>query len=320
MRYRKIALTAAAAGLMAVGFAAPSQAALTTFCDGVAADVTVPGDLVVAANKSCELTNVTINGNVTVRADANLLLDGSTVNGNVRVLANGFGDLVGTSVTGTTVLNAAYGVYTEESALGNNVTSTDSGFFYSVGSNHARSVTSTNGETFIESGWVSRNLATTGDTLTDVYDTVIEGTYSVTGAEQGAILCLSEVDGDATFSGTPGDMQAILQIGASAPLTGCGFNVFGGDLSVTDNMAESYVSDNVVRGDLTCSGNTPATVAENNRVRGEDNCESAMAAASARSSMRSDVAADRKAEVKADAEARSEVAEDAAEAAGPAFS
>lgn len=31
MRYRKIALTAAAAGLMAVGFAAPSQAALTTF-------------------------------------------------------------------------------------------------------------------------------------------------------------------------------------------------------------------------------------------------------------------------------------------------
>jgi len=317
MRYRKIALTAAAAGLMAVGFAAPSQAALTTFCDGVAADVTVPGDLVVAAGKSCELTNVVINGNVTVRNDANLLLDGSTVNGNVRVNTNGFADVVATSVTGTTTLVAAYGTYAEDSTLGNNVTATDSGFFYSVGSDHARSVTSTNGETFIESGWVTRNLATTGDTLTDVYDTVIEGTYSVTGAEQGGVLCLSEVDGDASFSGS----GEILQIGASAPLTGCGFNAFGGDLSITGNSADVYVSDNVIRGDFNVSDNTGTVTAENNRVRGEDNSGAAAAARSSlRSATPSDVAADRKAEAKADAEARSEVASDAAEAAGPAFS
>ncbi|WP_026875934.1 hypothetical protein [Jiangella gansuensis] len=315
MRYRKIALTTAAAGLMAIGFAAPSQASLTTFCDGVAADVTVPGDLVVAAGKSCELTNVTVNGNVTVRADANLLLDGATVNGNVRVLANGFADVVGTEVTGNTVLNGAYGAYTEGSTLASNVTATDSGFFYSVDSSHARNVTSTNGETFIESGWVTRNLATTGDTLTDVYDTVVEGTVAVTAAEQGSVFCLSEVDGNATFSGN----GEILQIGASAPLTGCGFNVFGGDLNVTDNTGEAYVSDNVVRGALTCSGNA-SLVADNNRVRGEENCEASAAAAAARSAVRSDVAADRKAEVRADIEARTEVASEAAVEAGPAFS
>lgn len=316
MRYRKIALTAAAAGLMAVGFAAPSQAALTTFCDGVAADVTVPGDLVVAAGKSCELTNVVINGNVTVRNDANLLLDGATVNGNVRVNTNGFADVVGTSVTGTTTLVAAYGTYAEDSTLGNNVTATDSGFFYSVGSDHARSVTSTNGETFIESGWVTRNLATTGDTLTDVYDTVIEGTYSVTGAEQGGVLCLSEIDGDASFSGS----GEIIQIGASAPLTGCGYNAFGGNLTVSGNSADVYVSDNVIRGDFTAADNTGTSVIENNRVRGEDNSGAAAARASLRSAAPSDTAADRKAAALADAEARSEVASDAAVAAGPAFS
>jgi hypothetical protein len=316
MRYRKIALTAAAAGLMAVGLAAPSQAALTTYCDGTAADVTVPGDLIVAAGKSCELTNVTINGNVTVRADANLLLDGSTVNGNVRLVTNAFADVVGTSVTGVTTQTGGYGIYAEDSDLVGNVAATDSGFFYSVGTTHAR-LTSTNGETFVESGWVKTNLTTTGDTLTDVYDTVVQGALSVTGAEQGGVLCLSEVDGAATFSGN----GEILQIGASAPLTGCGYNAFHNNLTVSDNSADVYVSDNVIRGNFVLSGNTGAVVAENNRVRGEDG---SAAAAAAKSSLRSDApstaAVDRKAQAKADAEARAEAASDKAEAAGPAFS
>lgn len=315
MRYRNIAITAAVTGLVGLGFAAPSHAGLTTFCDGVASDVTVPGDLVVRAGDSCELTNVTINGNATVRADANLLLDGSTVNGNLRVNDNGFVDAIDTEVTGNARLVTAYGAYTEGSTIGGNVNATDSGFFYSVGSDHAKNVSSTNGETFLENSWVTRNLTTEGDALTDVYDTVVERDVSVSGATQGSVFCLSEVDGNASFSGN-GDL---LQIGASAPLTGCGFNVFGGDLSVTDNTGEAHVSDNVVRGDLTCSGNDPLPVVENNRVRGNVDCESAEAAAGIQQRRAISQADDRKAEVKADIEARAKAGSEDAEDAGNAF-
>lgn len=89
MRYRKIGLMAALAGLGIMIGAVPSQAALTTFCEGVASDVTVPGDLVVARGDSCELTNVTIQGDATVRADANLLLTDAAVDGQLRVFNNG---------------------------------------------------------------------------------------------------------------------------------------------------------------------------------------------------------------------------------------
>ena len=319
MRYRNIAITAAVTGMVAIGFAAPSHAGLTTFCDGVASDVTVPGDLVVRAGDSCVLTNVTINGNATVRADANLLLDGSTVNGNLRVNDNAFVDAIGSEVTGNARLVTAYGAYTEDSTIGGNVNATDAGFFYSVGSNHAKNVSSTNGETFLESSWVTRNLTSEGDALTDVYDTVVERDVNVSGATQGSVFCLSEVDGNASFSGN----ADVLQIGASAPLTGCGFNVFGGDLSVTDNTGEAFVSDNVVRGSLTCSGNDPLPVVEGNRVRGDVDCESADAAASMQSRAsglaEARKAEDRKAEVKADIDARAKAGSDDAEEAGNAF-
>lgn len=314
MRYRKIALTAAAAGLMAVGFAAPSQAALTTYCDGTAADVTIPGDLIIAAGKSCELTDVIINGNVTVRADANLLLDGSTVNGNIRLVTDAFADIVSTTVSGVTTQQGGYGIYAEDSTLAGNVAATDSGFFYSVGTEHAR-LTSTNGETFVESGWVNTNLNTTGDTLTDVFDTVVEGAVNVLNTEQGSVFALSEVDGNATFSGN----AEVLQVGASAPLTGGGFNVFAGNLTVTNNSADVHVSDNVVRGNFVLSGNTGEVVTENNRVRGEDGSAASAAKSALRSGADAEAVTDRKAEAKAKAEARAEAASAAAEAAGPAF-
>ncbi len=315
MRYRNIAITTAAAGLVAaLGFAAPAQADLTTYCDGVASDVTVPGDLVVDAGNSCELTNVTVSGNATVEEDANLLLDGSAVEGDLEVNDNGFVDAIDTSVTGATSLAAAYGAYAEGTSLDGSVDVMDAGFFYSVDSTHGDSVTSANGETFLENGWVTSDLSTDGDVLTDVYDTVVEGDVAVSGSEQGSVFCLSEVDGDASFSGN----SDILQVGASAPLSGCGFNVFGGNLSITDNTAEAQVTDNVVRGDLTCSGNDPLPVVADNRVRGTEDCESAEA--NAVSSQRvTGASEDRKDAVKADIDARTDAGTAAAEDAGHAF-
>lgn len=313
MRYRNIALMAAATGLVAVGFAAPSQAALTTLCDGTASDVTVPGDLIVPAGKDCELINVVINGNTTVRADADLLLDGSTVNGNVRIMAGGFADVIETTVTGTTTVTDGFGFFAENSTLTGNVTGQTPGWIYTIGTQHGKNFSSTNGETFIESGRVTGGVTTNGDVLTDVFDSVIKGSLSVTGTTEGSLLCLSEVDGNATFTGN----SEILQVGASAPLDDCGFNVFHANVNITDNTAASYFSDNVVRGNLTCSGNDPAPVVENNRVRGTVDCESGEAAVAARRAFAS--ADERKAEVLAAIEARSAEAEAAAEDAGPAF-
>ncbi|WP_166353956.1 hypothetical protein [Phytoactinopolyspora limicola] len=317
MRLKRLILMAVGAALIAVGFAVPSQASLTTFCNGVASDVTVPGDLVVRAGASCELTNVTINGNATVRADANLLLDDSTVQGNLRVNADGFASLVDSHVAGNTRLVGAYGVYSEGSVHELNVVATDSEFFYTLGADLQRNVTSTNAETFLEESWVSRNVTSEGSYLTDLHDSVVEGNVSVTGAELGSVVCLSEIDGDASFTGNTG----LVQIGANGPVQDCGFNVFGGDLTLTGNQADSFVSNNVIRGDLVCSDNSPAPVVSDNRIRGAENCDtSAAAALSSRSSRAlATAAADRKDEVLDAIEAKVADGEKAAAEAGPAF-
>jgi hypothetical protein len=258
-------ITAAAAG--AIAFAGSATADLVTSCTGEAADVTVPGDLFVPAGRSCELTNVTINGNTTVRAGANLVLHSATLNGNLVVQADGFVNAVGTNVAGATRLNTAFGVFTEDSTLGGNAVVNGPGFFFSLGSS-LQGVTSTNGETFLESARLARGLSTSGDLFTDVFDSVIRGAVNIAAAPLGSIICISEVDGNAAVSGSAGGEGGVVQIGASEPLTGCGFNVFAANLTITDNTGPSFVADNVIRGTLACTGNTPATVGSSSRIRG----------------------------------------------------
>jgi hypothetical protein len=271
MRYRWTALAAVAlAGTVAgaLATALPASAALVTSCVGEASGVTVPNDLFVPAGESCELTDVVINGNTTVRAGANLMITNSTLNGTLALQSDGFTNSVGSSVSGATRLSSAFGLYAESSTLTGAVTVTDSGFFYGLGSS-LTAVTSTNGETYLESVRVAKDVTTTGDLLSDVYNSVIQGAVKVTGASLGSVVCVSEIDGNAAFAGSGAGDGAVLQIGAAAPLPGCGFDVFAANLAVTDNTAPSYVSDNVVRGTVTCTGNTPATVGTSARIRGQ---------------------------------------------------
>jgi hypothetical protein len=324
MRYRHITLTVvAAATLVATGVVTtPASAALVTSCTGTASNVTVPNDLFVPAGKSCELTNVTVNGNTTVRAGANLVLTTSSLNGTLTLQSDGFANAAGSTVTGATKLNSAFGAYTENSDLNGSVVVTGSGFFYSLGS-RLSAVTSTNGETYLESARLAKALTTSGDVLTDVYNSVILGGVTVSGASLGSVMCVSEVDGNASFS--TGSADGVLQIGASAPLAGCGFNVFAGNLAVTDNTAPSYVSDNVVRGTLVCTGNTPATVVGSTaRVRGQISGQCGAAQAAARSAAKSALTADptagadRKADLAAKADSRTTEGTAEAVQAGPA--
>lgn len=313
MRVQRVtAATVLVVGMGLVAVATPSQAALTTFCDGAASDVTVPGHLVVRAGDSCELTNVTIDGDATVRADANLILTDATVNGNVVVRSNGFTSVIGGSVAGNTRLNDAFGGYTESTELAGAVNASQSGFYYSLDTIHDGNVNSTDGETFLESGWLTGNLATSGDLLTDVYDTVIERSLDVSAAQRGAVVCASEIDGAATFDGN----ADLVQIGAGT-VADCAFNVFGAGVTITGTTGESFVTGNVVRGDLTCSDNEPAPVVSDNRIRGVTDCDGP-AAAMTRSGAEIDADA-RRAGVRAAIDERMDVGKDAADGAGYAF-
>lgn len=312
MKLRRILLATTIAGVGAVGLALPSQAQLTTFCDGVAAGLTVPGDLVVRAGDSCDLTDVVVQGNATVRAGGTLLLAGATVTGNLVVQADAFADVIDSTIDGATRLNAAYGAYSEGSDHAGPVTANDPDFFYGVGSTFAATVASTDGETFFESARLGRGLSTSGDLLTDVNDSVIEGTLSVTGSALGSVVCASEIDGAATFH----QNAERVQIGPGA-VAECAANVFGSDLTVTSTSGASSVSGAVVRGDLVCADNEPATVATDNRVRGEDACGEAAATSAHRQAV--ETADSRRVDLLADIDVRRAEGRGAAADAGPAF-
>jgi hypothetical protein len=262
-RWRLLSIVAVA-NLAAVGLAAaPSQAQGVSLCSGTAEGFTISGDLAVPAGASCTLIDSTVRGNVVVRDDANLSLEGSTVRGNLTVRTNGFVGALDSRVVGVTALREALGASMERSELGG-VNALNSGFFFSDGTSHGRVVSNTS-QTVLISGWVAGDVRTTLDLLTDVQDTVVTGGLTIDQARLGTVICRSEIDGDAAVRGS-GD---VIQLGGSAPVAGCEFNVLGGDLTLTDNTAEILVSDNVIRGDLDCTGNATAPTGSNNRIRGE---------------------------------------------------
>jgi hypothetical protein len=256
----------AVASLAAIALAAaPSQAgARPSECSGTAENLTIRGDLAVPAGASCSLLGSTVTGNVEVRADATLSLDGSTVRGNLTVRSGGFVTTVGSRVGGRTNLQAALGGSFEGSELDGRVEITDSGFFFSDGTNHGSRVVSNRSQTVILSGRVDGDLRTNLDLLTDLRDTVVTGRLTVEAAEFGSVLCRSEIDGEATLASS-GD---VIQVGGGTAVADCDFNVFGAGLTIRDNLAVIEVNGNVIRGVLACTGNDPAPTGANNRVRG----------------------------------------------------
>lgn len=107
--------------LASAGFAVGAttvSAQLTTYRPGDAADVPVPGDLVVAADEACVLDNVTIDGQVRVMAGADRLINGSTVNEAVIVNADGYFDATASEVAENVTSRGGYGVYLERVSVG----------------------------------------------------------------------------------------------------------------------------------------------------------------------------------------------------------
>ncbi|MGP4976754.1 hypothetical protein [Brachybacterium tyrofermentans] len=277
MRWRTALSTTAAVGLLSMGIALPAHGALTTYCLGTAADVTVPGDLVVRADQSCDLSGVTVTGNVTVRAGADLIAQGSTFDGNLRVQEDAYLDAKGSTIAGKLVLRSAYGAYVEDGAVAGRTDAQESGFLYSLGSEHSARIVAASGETYLDGSVVRGDVITTDEHLTDVYDSWITGDLSVTDAAEGGLLCTSEVDGDLSYAGSGG----VVQISAGAPVGPCGVSYVGGDVALTDNTDGVLISSTIVRGDLRCDGNDPAPTGTDNRVRGASEGQCAELAAPA---------------------------------------
>lgn len=262
---------ATAAGVT-VGAAPASAAPLTTRCDGQAGPVTVPGDLVVPAGRSCALNGTVILGAVRVAAGADLLLDQVRIEGPVAIRADGYLDAYESSLRGVVRAREAYGVVLDASSAGAGFSGRGAGdpytggFFFSQDSEIGGDLDVRDGEVYLAGSAVRGSVTSVDNTYTDVLDSTLTGDITVTNNSEGGAFCASEVDGDALYQRNAG----LLQLGGDGPLADCdGVNYWGGDVAVSDNIGGVLVSGNIVRGDLSGAGNDPAPTGEDNRVRGQ---------------------------------------------------
>jgi len=309
------ALVATAA---AIAPAIPANAALTTSCVGEAGAVTVPGDLVVPAGKSCVLDGTTVEGKVTVRSGADLVVTNGTFKTTVVVQANGYLDLTDTTVVGKITSQGGYGTYTSGSSFAayNETGAGDlTPFLYAEGATIGGNVTAKAGEVYV-SGSTAKNITTTDSSYTDVLNSTLTGNLSVTNAAFGSQVCASEFDGNGIFEGNAG-----VQLGSGALFGECvgGSNYFGKNVTINNSSVGVEVNGNIIRGNLAGEGNDPAPIGTDNRVRGEQTGQFAdLSAAAARSLARRSAPADHGAEIKAKIADRKAEATNEAAAAGRA--
>lgn len=273
----KFVLTLAAVATLGAATAVginPANAALTTTCRGEAGAVTVPGDLVVPANASCELDGTTIQGNVRVGANADLLLTNVTVEGATTVSQNGYVDAVDSTLEGALTLTTAYGAYLETStvtgkALTRAAAGSTAGFVYSLGSNFGADVQSNAGELYLEDSDVTGGLNSTGSVYADVYGSWIDGNVLVRTSTDGSVFCGVVVGGTSRFLDNTGPIQ----LGSNGPAAECDDDSYwGGNVTVSGTEGESYIDNNIVNGNLSLANNAPlSNVGAGNKVRGTVN-------------------------------------------------
>lgn len=269
--FRRALAAASAVGLAATGIAVTATTAsadLVTLCRGEAQDVTVPGDLRVPAGSVCVLENVTITGQVAVAADADLIVMDSTINGAVFVNSNGYFDANNSSMEANVTNRAGWGVFLEDSSVGGgyfgrDFDGGDDTYVYGLSTAFQGRVQVEQGEIYLDSSQVSGHVETTGTTYTDVLNSTLERTLTVSGSDEGSHICASEVDGLVTFTG-----NGPVELGTG--VTACDeVNYFGSDVVINDTSGGVDVTGNIIRGDLTGEGNDPAPTGSDNRVRGE---------------------------------------------------
>ncbi len=250
-------------------FSAPASADLVTRCVGTAGPVTVPGDLVVPADGSCTLEGTTVEGQVRVMTGADLVIIDGHLNGPVTVAPDAYLDATRTTIGDNVTSRGAYGVYLEDSHvsgayLGRSGPSVKTPFLYAVEATVDGQINVQAGELYLDGTRVSGPVGGIGSEYTDVINSTLLSTLTVRDNPVEALICGSEVDGNAAISSSNS-----VQVGTGDLLTPCDVNYFGGDLTISANTGGVTVSGNIIRGDLAGRGNDPVPTGSNNRVRGE---------------------------------------------------
>jgi hypothetical protein len=110
MKARTVLALASLAGVALAGAVTTTASAdLVTRCVGTGGAVTVPGDLVVPAGKSCVLEGTTVEGKVTVQAGADLVVTDGVFKGVVVVAEDGYLDAYNTTEAGKVTSRGGYG-------------------------------------------------------------------------------------------------------------------------------------------------------------------------------------------------------------------
>lgn len=271
---KKLSLVAALAmGVASVGLVAPSaNAAFTTTCIGEGGAVTIPGDLVVPAGRSCSLDGTVIQGNVRVQKDADLVIVNGKVEGNVAVNQNAFLDAKDTQFSGTFAARESFGSLltgaTVTGAVSTISNTTDEGFLIITDSTLGGQVRATGGSLDLMSSSVATNVLGLGAEYTDLHDSTVGGRLQVENNALGGVVCASEVYGAVTFKGN----QDAVQLGGSRANGGAsdceGSNFFNGNVTIDGTLGGVQVVNNIIRGNLSGADNDPAPVGSGNRVRG----------------------------------------------------
>jgi hypothetical protein len=270
MKVRSVLALAASVACTTLAVAVPANAGLTTFCEGEAGAVTVPGDLRVAATKSCVLDGTTVTGTVTVEAGANLVITNGNFQQAVSVLDDGYLDAQGTTFGGTITATDGYGFFLSHTQSGAVKVVADKHpdrgtYAYVNGSTVNGDFTSSVGEVFAQDATINGNLSGTNVAYVDLIGSVVNKDLTVSGAPLGGVFCAGEVYGNVSYSNNSGS----LQIGADGPIVGCEqASFFNGNVTVSGNTGSATVSNNIIRGNLSGTANDPAPTGSNNRVRG----------------------------------------------------
>ncbi|MEV4318913.1 hypothetical protein [Actinocrispum sp. NPDC049592] len=270
MKARSVLVVAASVACTALGvFAVPASAGLTTFCEGEAGAVTVPGDLRVAATKSCVLDGTIVTGTVTVEPGANLVITGGNFQREVMLQDDAFFDAKGTTFGSTVTAVDAYGFYLADTKSGNVKVSAnqhpDRGTYAYLNTATVNGeLNSSVGEVYAENSQLG-SVTGTNVSYVDLISTVVNQNLTVSGARLGGVFCAGEVYGNTSYTGN----QGALQIGADGPIASCGqASFFNGNVTASGNTGGVTVSNTIIRGNLAGVDNDPAPAGENNRVRG----------------------------------------------------
>lgn len=251
--------------------ATPAMAGFVTLCVGQGGDVTVPGDLRVPKGKSCELHGTTVTGDVYVSQGANLIATGTDFQGSVEVATNAYLSTHDARIAGSIVSQGGFGLFLVNTTIGGNTVQRAAhaperiNFLFLRDSTAEGNLSANGGEVIVRASTVNGNLAATDVRYLSVHNSVLGGALSVTGARYGAIVCDSEIYGNATLTGN----SELVQLGAHKPAGTCdGATYWGGNVTVANNTARVIVSNNIIRGNLSGTGNQPAPTGTHNRVRG----------------------------------------------------